>query len=113
MRDMSESDAQGACEDLSEMRARSFALDRRSRNRCSCKRPSVQQMGVTERQGDEMLEGYLDGMTPNSPEPSGNRSASYRHGFLNGRDDMSHKPRDSAAKLRIEAELASDLDARR
>lgn len=49
---------------------------------------------------DEILEGYLDGRTPDSPEPSGNRSASYRHGFANGRDDLTRKPRASAAMIR-------------
>ena len=37
---------------------------------------------------DEMLEGYLDGRKPDNPEPSGNRSRSYRHGFQSGRDDL-------------------------
>lgn len=36
---------------------------------------------------DEMVEGYLDGFDPSSPEPSDNRSHSYRHGFANGRAD--------------------------
>jgi hypothetical protein len=60
---------------------------------------------------DEMTEGYLDGFSPDSPDPSGNRSASYRHGFLNGRDDLNHKPRDSAANLRRQADLAIEQDA--
>src|SRR6202047_3552001 len=56
----------------------------------------------------EMLDGYFDGFDPDSPEPSGNRSASYRHGFWNGRDDRKGRPRDSAANLRVQAELAAD-----
>jgi hypothetical protein len=59
---------------------------------------------------DEMIEGYYDGRDSTSPEPSGNRSYSYRHGFLNGRDDRSGKPRATAAELREQADLAMDLD---
>lgn len=36
---------------------------------------------------DEMIHGFLDGYDLNSPEPSSNRSASYRHGFFAGRLD--------------------------
>lgn len=36
---------------------------------------------------DEMVEGYLDGFNLTTPEPSGNRSRSYCHGFLCGRLD--------------------------
>lgn len=55
---------------------------------------------------DEMLQGYLDGFDPESPDPSDNRSKSYRHGFANGRDDRAHKPRASASTLRQEAKKA-------
>jgi len=41
---------------------------------------------------DEMIEGYMDGRDPDSPEPSNNRSRAYRHGFQSGRDDLSKKP---------------------
>lgn len=37
----------------------------------------------------EMVEGYTDGRKQDSPEPSANRSRSYRHGFQSGRDDLS------------------------
>jgi len=40
---------------------------------------------------DEMVEGYRDGLDMNSPEPSANRSFSYRHGFKNGRADRTGK----------------------
>ena len=33
----------------------------------------------------EMVEGYMDGYDLNEPEPSANRSHSYRHGFEVGR----------------------------
>jgi len=60
---------------------------------------------------DEMLQGYRDGLDPDSPEPSANRSHSYRHGFANGRDDRRGKSRSIAAVLRIEAAEAKRKDA--
>ncbi len=42
---------------------------------------------------DEMVVGYLDGFNLENPEPSENRSESYRHGFANGRADKSGKSR--------------------
>lgn len=61
---------------------------------------------------DEMTEGYLDGRNPDNPAPSQNRSASYRHGFANGRDDLNHSPRTTAAVLRLMADNAirEDVD---
>jgi hypothetical protein len=41
----------------------------------------------------EMTDGYRDGLDPDSPEPSANRTQSYWHGFLNGRDDLRRQPR--------------------
>jgi hypothetical protein len=35
----------------------------------------------------EMIEGFRDGYDLSAPEPSTNRSASYRHGFMCGRID--------------------------
>lgn len=60
--------------------------------------------------GDEMLNGYLDGLDPNAPEPSSNRSHSYRHGFANGRDDLRKNPRAPAAVLRKMADEAERKD---
>jgi hypothetical protein len=48
----------------------------------------------------EMVAGYLDGRKPDNPEPSANRSFSYRHGFANGRDDLARSPRMPAQMLR-------------
>jgi hypothetical protein len=59
---------------------------------------------------DEMVEGYLDGRKPDNPEPSVNRSASYRHGFANGRDDLAHSPRATAQMLRLMADKAINED---
>ena len=36
---------------------------------------------------DEMVRGFMDGYDLTAPEPSANRSASYRHGFMVGRID--------------------------
>jgi len=55
---------------------------------------------------DQMVEGYLDGRNPDNPEPSANRSASYRHGFATGRDDLAHSPRLPANVLRLLADQA-------
>jgi hypothetical protein len=41
---------------------------------------------------DEFVAGYLDGRDPNSPEPSDNRSHSYRHSFMVGRAEIEGKP---------------------
>jgi len=35
----------------------------------------------------EMVEGFMDGYDLSAPEPSSNRSASYRHGFMCARID--------------------------
>lgn len=61
----------------------------------------------------DMLDGYRDGRDPNSPQPSANRSASYRHGFANGRDDLASSPRASAGALRDAAAAAQAEDAGR
>lgn len=61
----------------------------------------------------EVLEGYHDGRDPNSPEPSANRSASYRFGFQNGRDDLAGQPRAFAGMIRAEGQAAEREDASR
>lgn len=48
----------------------------------------------------ECCAGYYDGRLPDSPEPGANRHPAYVHGFLNGRDDLHHKPRKSAQAIR-------------
>lgn len=59
---------------------------------------------------EEILEGYLDGLKPECPEPSGNRSHCYRHGFANGRDDLLKAPRATAQILREMADEARKRD---
>lgn len=58
----------------------------------------------------EMIEGFKDGYDLNAPEPSANRSHSYRHGFANGRDDRRGQPRDTHANLVAAAEAAMAAD---
>ena len=42
---------------------------------------------------DEMIAGYRDGYDLDAPEPSANRSYSYRHGFMVGRSEkVNRKP---------------------
>ena len=58
---------------------------------------------------EEMVAGFRDGYDRGAPDPGPNRSACYRHGFLNGRDDINlgpkaPHPRESAAWLRDEAD---------
>lgn len=59
---------------------------------------------------DETVEGYLDGRCMDNPEPSENRSHSYRHGFANGRDDKRGKPRAPAHILRSNHAVALEKD---
>ena len=64
---------------------------------------------------DEMTEGYFDGFQDTRDEfPSSlaNRGKSYIHGWLNGRDDRLHKPRDLAKNLREQADAAIEADER-
>jgi hypothetical protein len=62
---------------------------------------------------DEMVQGYLDGYNLIAPEPTGNRSNSYRHGFMVARLDkgiMAHAywPAEHLRKLADEAMEADE-----
>lgn len=62
---------------------------------------------------DETLKGYLDGFQDDredEPPSLTNRTASYRHGWLNGRDDRLGRPRASAEALRRSAQKAQEED---
>jgi len=59
---------------------------------------------------DETFEGYTDGLDMNNPEPSKNRSHSYRHGFANARDDKRGEPRAPAYILRAAHIAALEKD---
>lgn len=58
----------------------------------------------------DMVEGYCDGLNLDNPEPSGNRSHSYRHGFLSGRSDRRKHRWPSPAAAEAAADLAMNLD---
>ena len=62
---------------------------------------------------EELVQGFRDGGDPDSPEPSMNRSAAYRHGFANGRDDLRREPRHLAQVLRGAAAAAIEHDINR
>lgn len=53
----------------------------------------------------EMVEGYFDGFK-GEPEPGGNRSRSYWHGWRNGATDGKHREID-AAQRRLAHEVVS------
>lgn len=58
---------------------------------------------------NEMVEGYADGFASKDEElgQGNNRSESYKHGWLNGRDDRLGKPRASASVIRENAKAIS------
>jgi hypothetical protein len=58
---------------------------------------------------DEFVAGYLDGRNPDEPEPSANRSHSYRHSFAVGRAEIANKPIPAQA-AREAAEIAANKD---
>ena len=58
----------------------------------------------------EMLQGYMDGLN-GDPQPGKNRSASYRHGWANGRDDRASSPRASSSYIHAEALKAIAADS--
>jgi hypothetical protein len=59
----------------------------------------------------EMIEGFVDGYDLSNPEPSDNRSRSYRHGFRSGRADKGLPRKESFDEVRAMAEEAMKLDA--
>lgn len=60
---------------------------------------------------DDMIQGYNDGFDRDAVSPGPNRSASYVHGWKNGRDDRLGTPRATAAELRAKGDEAMRLDA--
>ena len=60
---------------------------------------------------DEVIEGYRDGRG-NEPEPQGNRSKSYWHGWRNGMIDGGHMKSDAASKALAAAYLAHQRASR-
>lgn len=80
---------------------------------CMGKLPSVRRAQESEvaEANQEMIDGYIDGFDLSNPDPSDNRSRSYRHGFANGRADKTGKlrpyPIDEIRRLADEA-MAAD-----
>ena len=58
----------------------------------------------------EMVQGFIDGYDPDAPEPSANRSASYRHGFRSAQADHGKPRAESFAATRAAAERAIEED---
>jgi hypothetical protein len=58
----------------------------------------------------DMIEGFRDGYDLTAPEPSANRSASYRHGFMCGRIDKGQIASPRSARLREMADKAMEAD---
>lgn len=62
---------------------------------------------------DDMIEGYKDGRDLDAPEPSANRSRSYRHGFAVGRSERNNTRLgtfDQVTKMADEAMLLDQQD---
>ena len=59
----------------------------------------------------DMIEGYMDGYDLDVPEPSSNRSHSYRHSFWIGRAEKMRLPLPTYYELERRAELAIVADA--
>jgi len=47
----------------------------------------------------EIVEGYMDGLDPDTPAPGENRGRSYWHGWQNGRADRENRSRPESIKL--------------
>jgi hypothetical protein len=60
---------------------------------------------------EDMISGYLDGRDIDNPEPSSNRSHSYRHGFAVGRNERINKhPIACFDEMMRRADAAMDAD---
>lgn len=59
---------------------------------------------------DEMVQGYMDGRGTGCPEPSGNRSNSYCHGFKVGRAEREGKHLGTFDQVTRWADEAMDAD---
>lgn len=59
---------------------------------------------------DEMVLGFREGYNRDNPEPSSNRSASYRHGFMCARIDLGILKSPGAGALDMLADQAMAAD---
>jgi hypothetical protein len=65
---------------------------------------------MTRPANDDMVQGFMDGYDLTAPEPSGNRSNSYRHGFMCARIDKGKVASPSFEKLNRMADEAMEAD---
>lgn len=59
---------------------------------------------------DDMVQGYMDGRDLDTPEPSTNRSHSYRHGFVVGRTEKIGKTLGTFNEVLARADAAMVAD---
>jgi hypothetical protein len=59
---------------------------------------------------DDMCHGYMDGRDMDSPEPSANRSHSYRHGFRVGRAEKCNERLGTFQEVTALADAAMEAD---
>lgn len=59
---------------------------------------------------DDMVQGYMDGYDLSAPDPSTNRSSSYRHGFVVGRGEKIGNLAGNFQELDCAADAAMDED---
>jgi hypothetical protein len=62
---------------------------------------------------EDMVQGYMDGYDLNAPEPSANRSHSYRHGFAVGRAEKQGGKLGDYRTLSAAADAAMEKDEAR
>lgn len=65
---------------------------------------------VEPKANDDMIDGYKDGRDLNAPEPSTNRSRSYRRGFSVGRAEKENRRLGSFEQVTYMADEAMRLD---
>lgn len=70
-------------------------------------------MKAQEPANPDMVEGYMDGYDLSAPEPSENRSESYRHSFYIGRAEKLGLPMLSYNELKAHAKAAIVADTGR
>ena len=58
----------------------------------------------------DLIEGYKDGRDLDAPEPSANRSRSYRHGFAVGRSELNNQRLGTFDEVMRMADEAMRLD---
>lgn len=68
-------------------------------------------MGTDQPANQEMVDGYLDGRNADTPEPSANRSQSYRHGWQVGRAEIERRRLGKCDEVRERADNAMRADA--